>query len=114
MDERDWTRNCGLRPRRKLECSISKIALPDGVPIDKVTLQMQTESEMPRSRSGAVAIGPPRFPLPPTESYFTIKISPSFIFAGIDGSGDRRELVKCEIMSANRQRQMLFPESSPA
>ena len=110
MNERDWTRNCGLRPRR----SISKIALPDGVPIDKVTLQIQNrkrnaEITVWRGRNRSVSI-----PLPPTESYFTIKISPSFVFAGIDGSGDRRELVKCEIMSANRQRQMLFPESSPA
>ena len=114
MDERDWTRNCGLRPRRKLECSISKIALPDGVPIDKVTLQIQN-----RERNAEITVwrGPNRsvsISLPPTESYFTIKISFSFVFAGIDGSGDRRELVKCEIMSADGQRQMLFPESSPA
>jgi hypothetical protein len=91
---------------------ISKIALPDGVPIDKVTLQVpkrNAEITVGRGRNRSASI-----PLPPTESYFTIKISPSFIFAGIDGSGDRRELVKCEIMSANRQRQMLFPESSPA
>jgi hypothetical protein len=86
MNERDWTRNCGLRPRR----SISKIALPDGVPIDKVTLQIQNrernaEITVWRGRNRSVSIR-----LPPTESYSTIKISPSSVFGGIDGRGDRR------------------------
>jgi glycosyltransferase involved in cell wall biosynthesis len=96
-----------------------EIALPDGVPIDKVTLLIQQDSESKaeisvlRGQNGSVSM-----PLPLTGGCFSVTISPSFVPAFTGGGSDQRELsaklVKCEIVHADGQRDVLFAGSTSA
>jgi glycosyltransferase involved in cell wall biosynthesis len=93
-----------------------EIALPHGAPTDKVTLQIQQNQErkaeftVARGHNGSVSI-----PLPTAGGQFDISMSPSFLPALTGGSYDRRELsaklVKCEIVNADGQHEVLFSES---
>jgi glycosyltransferase involved in cell wall biosynthesis len=90
-----------------------EIALPGGAPIDKVTLRIQevrnAEIIVLRGHNGSVSI-----PLPPAGGHFHIDITPFFVPA----SDDRRELsarlVKCEIVYADGERDVLFSEENSA
>jgi glycosyltransferase involved in cell wall biosynthesis len=93
-----------------------EIALPPGAPTDKVTLQIQQDQQrkaeftVVRGHNGSVSI-----PLPVAGGQFDISMSPSFVPALTRGGNDRRELsaklVKCEIVNADGQHEVLFPES---
>jgi hypothetical protein len=95
------------------------IALPEGAPIDKVTLQIQQDSEnraeatVARGQNGSVSLA-----LPASGGRFEIVVAPLFVPALTSGSSDRRELsakfVKCEIVSADGQRDVLFAENTGA
>jgi glycosyltransferase involved in cell wall biosynthesis len=94
------------------------IALPDGVPTHKVTLQIRHENaksaeiSVLRGQSGSVSM-----PLPQSGGCFSVTISPAFVPA-LTGGDDRRELsaklLKCEIVSADGQRDVLFAEIAAA
>jgi glycosyltransferase involved in cell wall biosynthesis len=96
-----------------------EIALPDGAPIDKVRLQIRQDSETKseisvlRGQNGSVSM-----PLPLTGGCFSVTIFSSFVPALTSGGGDHRELsaklVKCEIVQADGQRDVLFMESTSA
>jgi glycosyltransferase involved in cell wall biosynthesis len=111
-------------PRPKLQIAPStqtrtldlEIALPRGAPTDKVTLQIQQDQErkaeftVVRGHNGFVSIA-----LPFAGGQFNISMSPSFVPALTGGGNDQRELsaklVKCEIVHADGQHEVLFPES---
>ena len=111
-------------PRPKLQIAPStqtrtldlEITLPRGAPTDKVTLQIQQDQErraeftVVRGHNGSVSIA-----LPSAGGQFDISMSPSFVPALTGGGNDRRELsaklVKCEIVHADGQHEVLFPES---
>ncbi len=94
-----------------------EIALPGWVPIHKVTLLIHRDQEekaeitVLRGHNGSVSM-----PLPLTGGYFCISLSPCFMPALTTGGGDHRELsakvAKCEIVSADGRRDVLFYESA--
>jgi glycosyltransferase involved in cell wall biosynthesis len=95
-----------------------EVALPTAAPIQAIMLRVahdqdqKAEITVVRGENTSVSI-----PLPLTGGCFNIHASPSFIPALTGGGNDHRELsvrfVKCDVASADGQRDTLFAESSP-
>jgi hypothetical protein len=96
-----------------------EMALPDWVPLTKVTLtirahdQITGEMIIKRGQSQSISV-----PVPSEGAFFDLALSPAFIpaFSGI--GDDRREisclLTKCAISDGNGQVVVLFPEKAAA
>jgi glycosyltransferase involved in cell wall biosynthesis len=95
-----------------------EVALPTAAPIQAIMLRVahdqdqKAEITVMRGENTSVSI-----PLPLTGGCFNIHASPSFIPALTGGGNDNRELsvrfVRCDVASADGQRDTLFAESSP-
>jgi FkbM family methyltransferase len=94
-----------------------EVALPTVAPVHAVVLHVAHDQEqkaelaVARGENGSVSI-----PLPLAGGYFNIHASPSFVLALTGGGDDNRELsvrfVRCDVASADGQRDTLFAESS--
>jgi glycosyltransferase involved in cell wall biosynthesis len=94
-----------------------EIALPAGAPVPAIMLRVTHDQDqkaqitVERGENTSVSI-----PLPLAGGHFNIHASPSFVPALTRGSSDHRELsvrfVRCEIASADGDRDTLFAEGS--
>ena len=96
-----------------------EIALPAGAPTSEVTLlvlqdrERRAEISVQRGQKGSVSV-----PLPASGGNISVVISPCFIPAQTGAGDDQRELsaklMKCEVVTADGQRDVLFAESTSA
>ena len=94
-----------------------EIALPAGAPVQAITLRIAHDQDqkaeiiIERGENKSVSV-----PLPLGGGYFNIHASPSFVPSLTGGGNDNRELsvrfIRCDVASADGQRDTLFGESS--
>jgi glycosyltransferase involved in cell wall biosynthesis len=94
-----------------------EITLPGWAPVSQMTILVKQGREVTSKFSIARGqIIQMSIPVPPAGGLFDIEISPSFVPALTGAGDDRRDLsvlfVKCDIVQAEGQRVVLFPEST--